>query len=88
MDTFSGHHSFQCPSQQLQAEDPVLFRETASSEADLGKLQNAMRTPLVAPENGQTTVLTGTTVHSPDCDMVLAANGSKELGGSLIQRLK
>lgn len=57
----------------------MLFRETASSEADLGKLQNAMRTPLVAPENGQTTVLTGTTVHSPDCDTVLAANGSKEL---------
>lgn len=87
----SGHFlrtPFPCPSQQLQAEDPVLFRETASSEVDLGKLQNAMRTPLVAPKNGQTTVLTGTTAHSPDCDSVLAANGSMELGESLTHRLK
>lgn len=86
MDTFSGHHS-SVPASSCR-QKTLLFREIASSEADRGKLQNVMKTPLVAPENGQTTVLTGTTVHSPDCDTVLAANSSTELGGCLTHRLK
>lgn len=52
------------------------------------KVQKAMRTPLVVPENVQPPVLTDQAAGSPDCDTILAANSRKELRGCLSHSLR